>query len=106
MTQQTQPAAGRVESHEWLATYGDDVQSQRRRRMMPRKLHVLGLDTVIKKDAAVLDLCCGHGETLDVLYDLGCRDLTGVDIHVPEALSHESRFTIVEGDACEPNNVA
>ncbi|HEV3153082.1 MAG TPA: class I SAM-dependent methyltransferase [Candidatus Baltobacteraceae bacterium] len=105
MTQQTQPAAGRVESHEWLETYGDDTQSARRRRMMPRKLHVLGLDTIISKDAAVLDLCCGHGETLDVLYELGCRDLTGVDIHVPESLRAEPRFKVVEGDASEPDGV-
>lgn len=105
MTQETQPAPGRVESHEWLETYGDDTQRLRRRRMMPRKLHMLGLDTIISKESAVLDLCCGHGETLDVLYELGCRDLTGVDIHVPDAMKQEPRFKVVEGDACEPSGV-
>jgi ubiquinone/menaquinone biosynthesis C-methylase UbiE len=99
MTQQLQPEAGRMESSEWLETYGDDVQSQRRRRMMPRKLRVLGLESIISTGASILDLCCGHGETLDVLYEMGCRDLTGVDIHVPEKLAQDQRFKVVEADA-------
>lgn len=67
---------------------------------MPRKLQVLGMGSIIDKSASVLDLCCGHGETLDVLYELGFRDLAGIDIHVPDKLAKDNRFKIVEGDAC------
>jgi SAM-dependent methyltransferase len=102
---ETQPAPGRVESSEWLDTYGNDEQSTRRRRMMPRKLELLGLGSIIGPDASVLDLCCGHGETMDVLYELGFRDLHGVDIHVPERLAADRRFAVVEGDACNPPDI-
>jgi SAM-dependent methyltransferase len=105
MIEESQPSAGRVESDEWLETYGDKAQKDRRRRMMFHKLELLGLGTKIDKSVATLDLCCGHGETLDVLYELGARDLTGVDIHVPESLKDDTRFAVVEGDACQPENV-
>jgi len=100
---EVQPIPGRVESHEWLDTYADDVQSQRRRRMMPRKLRVLGLDSIIDNSAAVVDLCCGVGETLDVLYELGFRDITGVDIHISDKLKADKRFNAVLGNACRPD---
>jgi SAM-dependent methyltransferase len=106
MNQQLEPTPGRVESAEWLSAYADDAQSQRRRRMMPRKLRVLGLGKIIDETASVLDLCCGVGETLDVLYELGFRDLTGVDIHVPPMLVSDGRFKVVEADACKPTYVA
>ena len=32
------------------------------------------------KDKSVLDLACGEGHLTRILYDMGCRDLTGVDI--------------------------
>jgi SAM-dependent methyltransferase len=105
MNVQSEPAAGRVESRDWLDAYADDAQSRRRRRMMPRKLEVLGLGSIVDKNASVLDLCCGHGETLDVLYELGFRDLTGVDIHVPENMAADHRFAVVEQDACNPTSV-
>ena len=103
--QEVEPTPGRMESDAWLNTYADDSQSQRRRRMMPRKLSLLGLGKVIDKNAAVLDLCCGHGETLDVLYELGFRDLSGVDIHITEQLRRDARFTSYKDDACEPSSV-
>lgn len=96
---------GRMESDEWLDAYADDDQSRRRRRMMPRKLQLLGLGSIIDRSASVLDLCCGVGETLDVMYEMGFRDLTGVDIHVPPSLAADSRFRVVENDACKPDYV-
>jgi SAM-dependent methyltransferase len=105
MNQELDPAPGRVESDDWLRTYADDAQSARRRRMMPRKLRVLGFGTVVNEKASVLDLCCGVGETLDVLHELGFRDLTGVDIHVPPSLEADHRFKVVEQDACKPTFV-
>ena len=105
MKQLDEVEPGRVESHEWLDTYADDAQSQRRRRMMPRKLQNLGLGSIIDQNASVLDLCCGVGETLDVLYEMGFRDLTGVDIHVPPKLQADKRFAVVEEDACNPSMV-
>ena len=99
------PSAGRVESNQWLDVYGDAAQSARRRRMMPRKLQNLGLGSIVDHTAAVLDLCCGHGETLDVLYEMGFRNLTGVDIHPTAEILDEKRFHVVAGDACEPNQI-
>jgi SAM-dependent methyltransferase len=102
---EVEPTPGRMESEAWLQTYADDIQSRRRRRMMPRKLRLLGLGTLVDQKAAVLDLCCGHGETLDVLHEMGFRDLSGVDIHIPEQLSRDTRFTAYKDDACEPMSV-
>jgi SAM-dependent methyltransferase len=96
---------GRVESHEWLDAYANDEQSRRRRRMMPRKLGLLGLGSIIDSSASVLDLCCGVGETLDVLHELGFTKLTGVDIHVAPNLQEDARFKVVEDDACNPTHV-
>jgi len=104
---EVQPAPGRVETSEWLDTFHtDDVESRRRKQMMPGKLQKLGLGKNITTRGAVLDLCCGHGEALDVLYEQGFRDVSGVDIHVDPTLSADKRFVIVEADACDPAPIA
>ena len=87
----------RNESDAWLETYADETQRARRRRMMPAKLVRLGL-TPEFKDKEVLDMCCGHGEALDSLYEMGYRRLSGVDITVTEELNADPRFRIQQAD--------
>jgi SAM-dependent methyltransferase len=87
------------ESAEWYAAYAAD--SARRRVKMRDKLASVGLDRVAR-DAAVLDLCCGHCESLDVLYEDGFRRLSGMDIHLDDAVRADARFAVVEGDVESP----
>src|SRR6516164_9708151 len=70
------------ESRAWHEAYDSRDQVERRRAAIPAKLRKLGLDTA-DRNARVLDLCCGNGETLDALHTMGLRDLHGVDISIP-----------------------
>lgn len=90
-------SAGRNESEAWLETYANEHERQRRRMQMPAKLARLGL-TPAHASASVLDMCCGHGEALDALYQLGFRQLSGVDITVTRALAEDPRFLIKQAD--------
>lgn len=90
-------SSDRRESEVWLETYANERERQRRRREMPKKLRRLGLGPEFK-NSAVLDLCCGHGESLDVLYELGFRKLSGIDITVTQALAEDPRFQITQGN--------
>ena len=65
---------------------------------MPGKLRRLGLGSA-PRDAAVLDLCCGHGEALDALWAMGLRRLSGLDITVDDRLLADGRFDVRQGDA-------
>jgi SAM-dependent methyltransferase len=87
------------ESAEWYAAYAAD--SVRRRVKMREKLRSVGLDRVAR-DAAVLDLCCGHCESLDVLYEDGFRALSGMDIQLASEVRADSRFALAEGDVESP----
>ncbi|HWT07506.1 MAG TPA: methyltransferase domain-containing protein [Xanthomonadales bacterium] len=87
------------ESAEWYEAYAAD--SGRRRAQMLEKLRSVGLDRV-SRDAAVLDLCCGHCESLDVLYEHGFRRLCGMDIHLDRDVLADPRFALVEGDVESP----
>ena len=91
-------ARGHDSAH-WYEAYATDAP--RRREQMLGKLRSIGLDTV-PADAAVLDLCCGHCESLDVLYGQGFRRLAGMDVQpAPEALA-DARFEVVQGDVESP----
>lgn len=81
----------------WHQNYGDAAAVARRRRDMGTKLDRLGL--CMTAPVAVLDVCCGHGETLDCLYSLGFRDLHGVDLTVPRSLANDGRFDVRQASA-------
>jgi ubiquinone/menaquinone biosynthesis C-methylase UbiE len=87
-----------LESDAWHAAYAQEAQRRRRRGAMPRKLGLLGIDAA-PRQTAVLDLCCGHGEALETLYDMGFRNLRGVDLAVDEAVAASPRFRVTAGDA-------
>ena len=91
---------GKLESEAWKELYLADVQRERRMRAMPAKMARLGLKGV-SRDAKILDLCCGSGETLVTLYEMGFRDLSGVDLTIPDDVIHDTRFNIGRGDALD-----
>jgi ubiquinone/menaquinone biosynthesis C-methylase UbiE len=80
------------ETDDWHRNYGGAEAVARRRAAVAGKLRLLGFPA--GEPVSVLDVCCGHGETLDCLHTLGARDLHGVDLTVPEALMQDSRFTV------------
>jgi ubiquinone/menaquinone biosynthesis C-methylase UbiE len=86
------------ESSNWHTAYDSPAQVERRRAAIPEKLRKLGLAEAAR-NAQILDLCCGNGETLDALYEMGFRNLSGSDIAVNPHLSTDSRFSTHVGDA-------
>jgi ubiquinone/menaquinone biosynthesis C-methylase UbiE len=92
----------REETHAWTEAYGDPGEIERRRRAMPDKLKLLGLDRANRSDT-ILDLCCGNGEALNALYEMGFRNLSGGDIAVPDYLSQDGRFAVRICDAADPS---
>jgi ubiquinone/menaquinone biosynthesis C-methylase UbiE len=91
----------RQETSAWTEAYGDEDEIRRRRAAMPGKLALLGLDRA-DRSIRILDLCCGNGETLDTLYEMGFRDLTGADISIPDSLASDARFKVQICDASNP----
>lgn len=87
-----------LESHDWKDAYFDDAQRDRRLRKMPDKMARLGLDRA-DRNAKILDLCSGSGETLTTLYGMGFRDLSGIDLATPPELIADRRFHALQGDA-------
>lgn len=86
-----------AEPEAWSASYHHPEESRRRRAKLPAKLAELGLDRA-DRSARVLDLCCGAGEALNALHEMGFRDLAGMDLSVPDALAKDRRFEIHRGD--------
>jgi ubiquinone/menaquinone biosynthesis C-methylase UbiE len=93
-----QPSIIANESDAWRAVYLDEKQQRRRLAAMRDKFQLLGLDK-LSRDAKVLDLCCGAGEALVALSEMGFQDLSGIDISVPKPLKDDSRFEVFEGNA-------
>jgi ubiquinone/menaquinone biosynthesis C-methylase UbiE len=91
----------RQETALWTAAYGADAEIRRRREAMPAKLALLGIDKA-PRSARILDLCCGNGEALDTLYEMGFRDLHGGDIAISDELSGDPRFSVRVCDAAAP----
>jgi ubiquinone/menaquinone biosynthesis C-methylase UbiE len=94
------PVAEPKETELWHAAYGADDEIRRRRRALPTKLHHLGIDAA-PHDVAILDLCCGHGETLDCLHGLGFSKLQGLDLRIDDRLALDRRFQVTVGDALD-----
>lgn len=90
-----------TESDLWHEAYANPTAIGRRRGAMPAKLSRLGVDRA-KREASILDLCCGHGEALDCLYGMGFRRLYGLDLRVDEQLAGDARFQTQAADALAP----
>src|SRR6266576_3598537 len=88
----------REESQAWREVYGAADERVRRRRAMPEKLRRLGIAEA-DRNARILDLCCGTGEALDTLYEMGFRRLSGLDVAIPDTLQRDPRFELRSGDA-------
>jgi ubiquinone/menaquinone biosynthesis C-methylase UbiE len=90
-----------VESEEWFRTFhSSEIGAEQRRREAPKKLRKLGIDRA-SRDVAVAELCCGGGEHLEALYDLGFRNLAGLDMFISPRLLEDKRFTVLRRDACD-----
>jgi ubiquinone/menaquinone biosynthesis C-methylase UbiE len=94
----TTGSLSKLESLEWHAAYAEEGMQKARKQNMPGKLERLGLLDA-PRDISLLDLCCGHGEALGVMHDLGFRNLHGLDITVTHELMADSRFQVQQGDA-------
>lgn len=88
----------REESQAWRDVYSSDDERARRRKAMPEKLRRLGIAEV-DRNAKILDLCCGTGEALDTLHEMGFTQLSGLDVAIPETLQRDPRFALRAGDA-------
>jgi ubiquinone/menaquinone biosynthesis C-methylase UbiE len=93
-------AAAHLESDAWKEAYLAGTQQERRLRAMPAKLARLGIAHACR-DARILDLCCGSGETLITLHEMGFRQLSGIDVMVPDDIAADTRFTIKQGSALD-----
>ncbi|HLH24002.1 MAG TPA: methyltransferase domain-containing protein [Chloroflexota bacterium] len=90
------------ESESWLASYTDDRWYRRRKAEMRPKLEWLGLDRADRK-LRIYDMCCGTGEGLETLYEMGYRDLHGIDITAYPNLLSDARFDIQQCDVRSVN---
>lgn len=72
-------AVVRKETDDWRKSYRSDLLVKRRLSGHERKLRSLGLFD-LPRDIALLDVCCGEGEMLDILQREGFSRLTGVDL--------------------------
>lgn len=60
--------------------------------------------TRIKKSSSVLDVGCANGHWLDVLADMGWKNITGVDLYMPPEKMKNKKWTFVSGDIFSLNN--
>lgn len=85
----------------WYDCYADASLKRRRVRTHYKKLRQMGI-LGASKQAKILDICCGHGEMLDLLHEDGFTDLTGVDVMpaaVLETYTKHLGWVYVESDA-------
>lgn len=95
-------ATSRAESSAWRELYHQTEQVERRRAQIPQKLARLNIRDVTgtSNSCRILDVGCGSGETLEALYGLGYRDLSGIDIDIPsQDLLQDKRFNTQVADA-------
>ncbi len=93
----TLAATWQEESPAWLSTYTEDRWYRRRKAEMRPKLERLGLGRADRR-SRVYDMCCGTGEALETLYEMGFRDLHGVDITAYPHLAGDTRFDVHQAD--------
>jgi ubiquinone/menaquinone biosynthesis C-methylase UbiE len=90
----------RYETDDWHAAYGTPEQIEFRRKTISPKLKRFGIDQA-PKDARILDMCCGHGEALEVLASQGFTRLEGFDQRIHEPLKSHPAIPTYEGNAAE-----
>ena len=54
--------------------------------------------TRIKKKDRIVDIGCGDGHWLDYLVDLGYKNVTGIDLYVPEKNMNSCKWNFIKGD--------
>lgn len=87
---------GAGESADWQSAHYEEPYYFRRTAKLPRKLKQLGV-VDMPVDTHVLDACCGRGEALRALRELGFRNLEGIDA-TPHANWHSTGFRLHKGD--------
>lgn len=85
------------ESDTWKQAYRNAELVERRRNKHAGKLDRLGVQTW-NHEAALLDLCCGTGEVLEMLQARGFQDLYGLDVSIDDALQRNPAFKVSAGD--------
>jgi ubiquinone/menaquinone biosynthesis C-methylase UbiE len=68
------------ECEAWYDSYASPTAIRARMPKFRRKLSRLGLMEALAQ-GPTLDVACGFGEALDLLYEVGRRELVGVDVH-------------------------
>lgn len=82
---------------DWVRRYTDPTQNRRRKEKMRAKLERLGIERA-DRNALVYDLCCGMGEALETLYEIGFRNLHGVDVTDYPSSTRGDRFGFTRSD--------
>jgi ubiquinone/menaquinone biosynthesis C-methylase UbiE len=90
----------RLETDDWHHKYGTPEQIEFRRRTISPKLIHFGIDQA-PRDIRVLDMCCGHGEALEVMKNWGFTNLEGFDQRIHEPLKSNLQIASYEGNAAE-----
>ncbi len=60
--------------------------------------------TNIKSKYSILDVGCASGHWLDLMYEMGYKNLTGVDLYYPNSNSSDKKWRFVKGDIFTINN--
>lgn len=85
------------ESERWLNAFRSPVLVAKRQRKHREKLKILRVPEW-KRDAKVIDMCCGTGELLHILHADGFKDLHGVDVTVDPNLVKEPWVSLTAAD--------
>lgn len=75
-------------------------------RVFPQVLQIEKFDillkrmcgTRIKKNARILDVGCANGIWLDEIYNMGWKNITGVDLYIPEEKMRHKKWRFVSGE--------
>jgi ubiquinone/menaquinone biosynthesis C-methylase UbiE len=87
------------EKASWHDIYRYPDLIKRRKNKHVQRLKALGLFD-ISKDSSIIELCCGNGENLEILKNMGMKDLTGVDLKIfPATLESNPGIKFIECDA-------
>jgi SAM-dependent methyltransferase len=54
--------------------------------------------TKLKKTAAILDVGCGKGLYLDELYNMGWKNIVGIDLFIPSGKIGSTKWRFIKGD--------
>jgi SAM-dependent methyltransferase len=92
--------ASRASSEAWEAAYLRFESPEQEVAKFVARLKRLGADRW-QRDAAIVELCCGRGNGLRALHELGFRDLEGVDLSPTLAARYSGPARVIVGDCRE-----